>query len=171
MEEFQSIKIANIHTFKPGNIKNRGFWGEKCKEIRRGIYIYWLVGEKIPYPFKESPIFYIGKSKNLADRLYWHFTGGGEERLVEKREVSSWVYQNYFRAGRPFNITIFNIASPKLDEMEQLLIGIFVLEYGAMPLCNGRINRKRFRELYSSCPGRERRKIWSILTKAFKGDL
>ena len=144
--------MPNIEKYSKEEVENLNWWKEKCGEIKKGIYIYRLAENKIPYPLKESDIFYIGKAVNIPKRLHWHFTVDCRERLINSEETLAWFYQNYYKERISHNIQIieFNESEKELYHLECLFIGIFALKFGSMPLCNGMVGRKRFKEIYEN---------------------
>jgi len=165
IKDLKTVKIVNVHIFRPTEARGRNFWQEKCEGIERGIYIYWLAKELIFYPFTKSPIFYIGKAQDLSNRLRYHFSADNDIPLIEGENARSWSYQNYYFERQPFHITILDAGPFRLDDLETLFIGVFILKYGAMPLCNGQINRDRFAKIYNDYPKSVIKEIKSLLGK------
>lgn len=155
--------IRNITNFKQSDLRQKDFWGKKCEGFISGIYIYQFDNTSIPYPFGYNEVFYIGKAKNLVERLLWHFTVDNRKRLIEEEQCLEWFYQNYYQSGKyPFNIRLFNVPISQIDQVELLLIGMFALKFGATPLCNSSVGREKFKEIYVSTP---------ILTKQFISEI
>lgn len=150
--EFKVTKIewTEIHSMDKEEIKKTITWKEKLKvESKPGIYAY-VAHEPINYPFGKSRIFYIGKSNNLASRLARHFNADMKSRLLEDKPTLEWFYQNYKLKEIPFDIIWTECEKGKIEEIERLLIGLFSAKYGAMPLCNSSIQRKRLKETYKT---------------------
>jgi hypothetical protein len=141
--------IRNIITYKQSDLKQRDFWAKKCEGFESGIYIYQFDNTSIPYPYNFNEVFYIGKAKNLAERLLHHFTVDNRLKLIEGKQCLEWFYQNYYQSKKhSFNIRIFSTSLSEVDQMESLLIGMFALKFGAAPICNSNVSREKFKRNY-----------------------
>ncbi len=138
--------------------RKMSFW--KNVSGKTGIYLY-IAPNEIEYPFRKNRIVYIGKAKDLAHRLHYHFTVDMKdkfikdinvERLVKNEKIKtdalSWFYQNYFITENKMQIKCieFSERNDRINGIERLFIGLFALIHGSVPLCNGTTNRKTFND-------------------------
>lgn len=148
----KSLTISNVQKLSQDMVSKKDFWEKACGDIKKGIYVYRLDKKVFPYLFKKSPIFYIGRGgigkTPLPERLRWHFTRDNRLTLTENGNVLKWFYQNYYAKKKPFHIDIYNTKNLNLKELENLFLGIFALNHGALPLCNGSFGRDGFDKLY-----------------------
>jgi hypothetical protein len=117
-----------------------------------GLYFY-CPRTAISYPFGYSRIAYIGKAKNLANRLAWHFSVDMRTPLIEELPALAWFYQNYFLGGPSDQIVDIKFVrcigeSGIESDIERLFLGMFAVMFGAIPLCNGSVQRKRVSQTY-----------------------
>lgn len=142
------VPWLEINSTREEDLSKAETWKQKLRvESGPGIYVY-RAHRSIAYPFKESCIVYIGKSKNLASRLARHFGTDMKSRLLKDWKTLEWFYQNYYLEKIPFDIVWTLCNGERLEDIERLLIGMFSAEHGAMPLCNSSIQRRKLKETY-----------------------
>jgi len=150
------IKSSKIYSINE-DLKKESTWESECGS-KSGIYFY-VAHKPINYPFAKNKIFYIGRAKNLAHRLAWHFRRDMNERSMlfkdknKDKKTSMWFYQNYYLRKIPFDIVWIYCENAKyierlLEDIERLFIGLFAAEYGTIPICNGSVQRKKLKETY-----------------------
>lgn len=147
LEKFRSVKWKKIKKLqKDKAIEKERIWKKICGS-KSGVYIY-LTKKYQGYIFGKSRIVYIGRGKNLAHRLAWHFRRDSNGILLEKesKKTLKWPYQNYYYNNIPFDIIYTNCE--KETEIERLFIGIFMSKMGVPPICNSRIEREKLVETY-----------------------
>jgi predicted GIY-YIG superfamily endonuclease len=115
-----------------------------------GVYLYILRNGKdaVRYPFGSSRIVYIGKSENLRKRIKHHFTTDMKMELPNSHTLE-WPYQNYFTENSSMKVDILLKKCEYNTDFELLLLGEFFKKYGAPPLCNGSVQRKKLSAVLS----------------------
>ena len=115
-----------------------------------GVYFYILRKreEAVRYPFGPSRIVYIGKSENLRKRIKHHFTTDMKKKLPGSHTLE-WPYQNYFTENSSMKVDILLKECECNTDFELLLLGEFFKKYGAPPLCNGSVQRKKLSAVLS----------------------
>lgn len=95
-----------------------------------------------PYPWGQSPVFYIGKAKTLRDRLWDHWYAAGRAKNDEFPEYYYPVH-NYEGAYAASYYPIATWQGMTPDALEEELLGRFIRRYGARPVANGQTRWKR----------------------------
>ena len=147
-EKFKTIKYEDLFGIGENDVKRA--IDRSCPGTS-GVYLYILRKETVKYPFGSSRIVYIGKSRNLKKRIKHHFTSDMKSKLFGCDEVETleWPYQNYFIERSSMKIDIVLEECKEYDNFELFLLGSFFKEYGAPPLCNGSVQRKKLRDVFS----------------------
>jgi len=169
-QAFKRVKWSKIGSMSEEEIKKPKTW-EKLSGSNSGIYFY-VAHKPINYPFAESKIFYIGKSNNLARRLAGHFSRDMDQRnrLLKDRETLEWFYMNYYLKGIPFDIAWEYYGKEEIEDLERLFIGLFSARFGAPPLCNASVQRRKLKETYKKYHNkRDIEKIKRIISQVEKG--
>ncbi|MDK2823554.1 MAG: hypothetical protein PWP71_1472 [Clostridia bacterium] len=95
--------------------------------------------------------------------MTWHFTQDNKITLVEGEPTLAWYYQNYYLSKKySFDVHLFSVEDERVDRIEALAIGMFLLDYGAAPLCNSKIDRGSFPSLYYSSSEEDKSLIHKI---------
>ncbi|MTI84257.1 MAG: hypothetical protein FH756_10200 [Firmicutes bacterium] len=161
---FEHRIIRNLIGYKLYELKEKWFWEKQCKGFKSGLYFYQLDTASIPYPFSPNEVFYIGKAVNLPERLRHHFTVDNRKRLVDDERSLEWFYQNYYLSKNySFNIRLFSLAKSEIDKYELLCIGMFIIKFGAAPLCNSIISREKFKTLYQNISEVDKNTVTKII--------
>lgn len=156
--------IRNLIQYEQNVLAKKEFWDSKCSGFNSGIYIYQLENATIPYPFNFNEVFYIGKGINLSERLRWHFTIDNRKKFVDDEQCLEWFYQNYYLSKKHlFNIHIVSLPQSEIDTVELLVIGMFALRHGSVPICNSNVSRSKFKEVYYHSSDTEKEFIKKIL--------
>ena len=115
------------------------FWSLRDHDIpaRPGVYV--LVagpGGRFNYPAGRSPVFYIGCSKNLRQRLIDHLKWS-EEAADYRRSRLYWPRYEYAAVygSRYAYIRTWQNVTPK--QLEDILLACFALRYLSFPVANG----------------------------------
>ncbi|MDY4558399.1 MAG: hypothetical protein SPE09_07045 [Alloprevotella sp.] len=107
-----------------------------------GVYIIVATnGTKFPYPKGNSPVMYIGMSKNLHQRLTHHYRGtknvAAEIEDYKRMNCQCNPRYHYFRefGAKVYVFTRRGLQDPKCQE--SIYIGKFYEKYFALPVGNG----------------------------------
>ena len=92
----------------------------------RGVYRFSLQGNSIPYPKRDGPILYIGKSKNLYDRIHKHIRNSDRPSLKAYVNSGKRIYVSYKKTE----------ARQRLKKLEADEINNHAKKYGIIPICN-----------------------------------
>jgi hypothetical protein len=167
-QALKRVKWSKISSMSEHDIKKPKTW-ERLSGSNSGIYFY-LAHKPINYPFAKSKIFYIGKSNNLARRLAGHFNRDMRSKLLKDRETLEWFYLNYYLKKIPFDIVWIYHGKEEIEDMERLFVGLFSARFGAPPLCNASIQRRKLKETYEKCHNKRIiEKIEKIICEVEKG--
>ena len=143
------ITSSDLYEIPIDLIKKERTWRKICGAVS-GVYFY-SVDEPVHYPFGASRTVYIGKGKNLAHRIAWHFRRDTVKRLLPDRDTSAWFCQNYYLKHIPFEIRWVlcrNTVDQDLKDIERLFIGLFATNFGSAPPCNGSVQRRKLLDTY-----------------------
>jgi hypothetical protein len=114
-------------------------------ELREGPGAYVLLTTGRPtwaYPWGVSPVFYIGKAKDLRDRLWDHWDGARHAKRSDGDDLYYAV--NHYAAAFPTRyITVPTWQRMTPDALEEELFGGFVRGYGARPVANNQTRWNR----------------------------
>lgn len=138
-----------------------------------GIYFYVIRNKTVSYPFGPNRIIYIGKATNLRRRIGHHFSIDMKEKLLNSNTLQ-WSYQNYFLPKSNTEIDLMLLEDKNYSQLELLFIGQFFINYGAPPLCNGSVQRKKLPKIFGllnkTDPGliKEADKLISTLGNTFE---
>ncbi len=130
----------NIIESKINTIKN-SFQSDDCFDgvpNEPGIYIMVAKKRDFVYPKKESPVFYIGTSKNLRSRLKTHLRRYKDAK-ADYYKHTKWNYSRYNYAVA-FDADIFYMritGREKEKALESKALEGFYDRYGALPVGNG----------------------------------
>ena len=103
-----------------------------------GIYIMVAKKREFVYPKKDSPVFYIGTSKNLKNRLKTHLRRYKDAK-ADFCKNASWNYSRYNYAVA-FDADIYYMritGREKGKTLESKAMEGFYNKYGALPVGNG----------------------------------
>jgi len=102
-----------------------------------GLYFIFLETRRIPYPFKDSRLIYIGMSEkrtnSIGNRLSNHFNGrSGNMGLTNYKNVEKlfFTYINFEM--------LKEIWKSRIEDLESYFILDFVSKYGVYPICNNK---------------------------------
>ena len=103
-----------------------------------GIYIMVAKKREFVYPKKDSPVFYIGTSKNLKSRLKTHFRRYKEAK-ADFSKHTSWNYSRYnYAVAFDADIYYMRITGRENEKaLESKAMEGFYDKYGALPVGNG----------------------------------
>lgn len=135
-EHLKTIKYEDLFDTKTVISKIKSF----CPSTS-GVYFYIIRKEAIRYPFEPSRIVYIGKSKNLKNRINTHFSIDMRDKLLGS-DTLQWPYQNYFTKKSNIETDVVLLEHENYHKLELLLLGLFFIKHGTPPLCNGSVQRK-----------------------------
>jgi hypothetical protein len=100
-----------------------------------GIYFIYLVDLRIPYPFGQSRLIYIGmsesKQNSIGRRLLTHFTGQSGNHGIKNyadRYKAKFTYHSYQ--------LLRDLGATDLLEIESFFLGDFLRAKGSFPICN-----------------------------------
>lgn len=100
-----------------------------------GLYFISLTTLKIPYPFLESGLIYIGMSESrhnsIGRRLRAHLTGQSGNHVIKnyaQRHSARFSYHSFE--------LLQNLGAPSLYEIESFFLSDFLRVHGAFPICN-----------------------------------
>lgn len=119
----------------------RDFWRLAEHEIPQapGAYILFArSGIRFRYPKGESPIYYIGQSRGLRNRLKGHLKWSNQVRLDTREQFP--VYEPRYEYGGKFGgrycfARTWQGLSPKA--LEDMIMARFAIKYGTFPVANG----------------------------------
>ena len=118
----------------------RDFWRLTEHEIPEapGAYILFArSGVRFRYPSGESPIYYIGQSKNLRRRLKvhlkWSLQVKNDQRSLFPKYEAKYEYGGKL-GGRYCIVRTWQGLSPKA--LEDMLMARFAVQYGTFPVAN-----------------------------------
>ena len=100
-----------------------------------GIYFIYLENLRIPYPFRESRLIYIGLSESqqnsVGRRLYGHLTGQSGNLGIRN-------YVEHYSAKFTFHTfqLLRNLGAADLYEIESFFLSDFLRAGGSFPICN-----------------------------------
>ncbi|MEM3484369.1 MAG: hypothetical protein QXQ64_02990 [Candidatus Bathyarchaeia archaeon] len=104
-----------------------------------GLYFIFLKGFEIQYPFGKSRLIYIGmsekKTNSIGKRLMQHYTGeSGNIGLFNYKKLDDlcFTYINFE--------LLKNLWPYKIEDLESYFILDFLKNYGAYPICNGKVS-------------------------------
>jgi hypothetical protein len=105
-----------------------------------GLYFISLTTLKIPYPFVESGLIYIGMSESrhnsIGRRLRAHLTGQSGNYAIRnyaQRYPARFAYHSFE--------LLRNLGAPSLYEIESFFLSDFLRVHGAFPICNNQSGR------------------------------
>jgi hypothetical protein len=107
-----------------------------------GLYLIYLDKLRIPYPFNESRLIYIGKSDSkqysIGGRLKNHMTGSGNPAVYNyaQKYPVSFTYLDFDIVKSFWNKSI--------EDLENYFINDFLKTFGSYPICN---NKSSFEEI------------------------
>ena len=100
-----------------------------------GIYFISLEDLRVPYPFRESRLIYIGmsesKQNSIGGRLRAHLTGQSGNygiRNYAARHKTRFTYHSFQ--------LLQNLGATNLYEIESFFLSDFLRIHGAFPICN-----------------------------------
>jgi hypothetical protein len=100
-----------------------------------GIYFIYLVDLRIPYPFGQSRLIYIGmsesKQNSIGRRLLAHLTGQSGNHGIKNyanRHKAKFTYHSYE--------LLRDLGATDLFEIESFFLGDFLRTKGSFPICN-----------------------------------
>lgn len=100
-----------------------------------GIYFIYLEDLRIPYPFGNSRLIYLGlsesKQNSIGRRLYSHLTGGSGNQGIKN-------YIERYRTRFSFHTfeLLRNLGATDLYEIESFFLSDFLRAKGSFPICN-----------------------------------
>lgn len=101
-----------------------------------GVYVLLAQGGTVwPYPWGRSPVFYIGKSGDLRNRLWDHWNGAKQAKAYDGDSMF-YAVNHYAAEFSTRFITIPTWQGMTADSLEKEAIGRFVRSYGARPVAN-----------------------------------
>lgn len=119
-----------------------------------GIYVLFTSdGRAYRYPKGESPIFYIGMSEHLCDRVYTHQS---RVKAIESGCTTDIEWPRYeYAAAHGCKIAAFVLAAGcDCRNLEADAIALFAKMYGAPPIANGAASRNKVLRRKPSIPPR-----------------
>ena len=100
-----------------------------------GIYFIYLEDLRIPYPFGDSRLIYIGlsesKENSIGRRLYAHLVGQSGNNGIKnyaERNKAKFTYHSFQ--------LLRNLGATDLYEIESFFLGDFLRTKGSFPICN-----------------------------------
>lgn len=99
-----------------------------------GAYVIGTAGTMLTYPWGTSPIFYIGSSTNLSQRLSGH-----RNSMLEARNdwYEYWKPRHQYGAAFGAHVARYSQFGGIPKNVESRLIGAFYYTFGALPSANG----------------------------------
>lgn len=138
LTEYIDKDVAEMKIMPP--IEN-AFLSDDCFDnVPNGAGIYIMVAKKrkFVYPKKDSPVFYIGTSKHLRNRLKTHLKN---YKLAKGdfNKHSSWNYSRYnYAVAFDTDIYYMRITGRENEKaLESKAMEGFYNKYGALPVGNG----------------------------------
>lgn len=114
-----------------------------------GAYILMgASGFSFPYPGGASPVFYLGRTKNLRTRMSTHRRWIRRAKLA--RQLSVYRPRHEFGAafGAHFSLVLASGFTPQ--QLEDLLMANFAQKFRSLPTANGAGSWKRIRKILAS---------------------
>lgn len=105
---------------------------------RIGLYFIFLPNLRIPYPFKDSGLVYVGMSESrfnsIGNRLKEHYSGKSQNRGIlgyKKRGDIKFTYLDFEFLKHVF-------PDERIEAMEAVFLEAFASVHGSFPICNNR---------------------------------
>ena len=131
-KEYENLEISDPIEIKGEvNIKNL--------PKSAGAYILYAEDENFIYPEGKSPIFYIGMSKNLGQRIKTHikFTKEACLPMDERNSYLYWPRYEYAAKYKTYLVYIKTWQGKTPKSLEDDLLALFARKYFAFPIANG----------------------------------